>query len=181
MTRNFKPHLKVGVMVSSLLLLTASAKLNAQEKKIKPENLPAAIRTAFTTGFPNAKIKGASTEVEGSVRYYEIESVDGSVRRDLLYSAEGALVEVEETIPNDALPESLRASLTRNYAKAEVVRSERVVRGTDTTFEVTMKIGSKRKEVKFNGAGVVLKDETKTTPKSKEMNRKESKDAEDDD
>ncbi len=69
----------------------------AQEKKIDKNDLPKAVLNAFQKRYPNAAIKGTSIEKENGKTYYEIESIDGTRRRDLLYTKSGKVAEIEET------------------------------------------------------------------------------------
>jgi hypothetical protein len=83
------------IMMLMFITIFAISSLFAQEKRIKEKDLPVAVTKAFHTEYPAAKIIGTSTEVEKGVTYFEIESMDGKVRRDLLYTKEGKRSEIE--------------------------------------------------------------------------------------
>lgn len=143
------------------IFVAAAGSMSGQEKeeKVKPGNLPAAVKSAFNKAYPNAKITGASTEKENGVTYYEIESLDGKVRRDLLYTEDGSVAEIEETISAKALPKKIHEAFGKEFPKAEILRAEKTTRGTDVTYELRIKETGKTREVVFDTSGVVLKKE----------------------
>jgi len=90
-----------GTIVEALKWRAKAAKEEDEEKEEAGENkapdlkiLPAAVLDAFKTAYPKAVIKGTSKETEKGVTYYEIESVDGKLNRDLLYTADGKAAEI---------------------------------------------------------------------------------------
>src|SRR5437762_9542589 len=96
-----------------LINLSAFAQAPAQKKV----GAPPAVLDAFKKQYPNATIKTVSSETEGGRIVYEIESMDGSQRRDLLYSADGKVISTEELIPNAQLPKAVVDSLASKYPK----------------------------------------------------------------
>jgi uncharacterized membrane protein YkoI len=146
------------------LALAASARLAAQERTadaqkrpaaaeaehvIPSAQVPAVVREAFRRAYPTAHAMKYSTERENGKTVYEVESRDGEVRRDLLVSAEGTILEVETQVTLDELPEAVRAAATANGA--HVTLAERVVAGRDTTYE--FKIQGRRGELKLRPDG----------------------------
>jgi len=144
------------IMLVGVFVIGFIGTSSAQEKKIKPKNLPAAVKSAFKNEYPNAKIIGASTEKEKGRRYYEIESKDGTVGRDLLYTADGKVTEIEETIPASALPSEVMNSLSKEYPKATIQKAEKLTKGSELTYELKVKIGKKTKEIVFDPAGKIV-------------------------
>src|SRR5262245_41350907 len=97
-------------VVACMIVLPFRSSL-AQEKKISEQDLPVAVRAAFERSYPHAKVQGASQEVEKGKKLYEIESVDGTVRRDLLYMADGSIIEIEEDLAVSDLPDAVKAAI----------------------------------------------------------------------
>src|SRR5512140_1895314 len=85
-------------VVMTTMLFGLSTCVHSQEKKITEKDLPAAVKSAFHKSYPHATIKGLAKETENGKTYYEIESIDGKLHRDLLYTPEGDAYEIEETI-----------------------------------------------------------------------------------
>ncbi len=128
------------------------AKLAAPDLKI----LPPAVLTAFKTAYPNAVIKGASKETEKGVTYYEIESVDGKMNRDLLYTADGRAVEIEEAIPPESLPAAVQQALAREYPGYKVLKAEGMTKDGQKLFELQILVNDKKKGVTIDPSGKII-------------------------
>jgi hypothetical protein len=96
----------------------------AQAKPVDLKVLPEAVLAAFKAAYPKAEIKGASMEVENGVTQYEVESVDGKLNRDLIYAADGKVIEFEETTAPENLPDRVKATLAKDFAGAKVLKAE---------------------------------------------------------
>ncbi|HLX13281.1 MAG TPA: PepSY-like domain-containing protein [Bacteroidota bacterium] len=130
----------------------------ATEKNITKKQLPESVLTSFMSTYPKAKMLNQSIEKEAGTTYYEIESLDGTVRRDLLYTSGGTVHEIEETVNPATLPENIRASLAKDYPMAKISRAEKVTTdGRLVTYECGIKIGKKSKSVEFDASGNALK------------------------
>jgi hypothetical protein len=127
--------LRVPTMVCGLLLVAAVEPAGAQDSL----SLPAPILTAFRQAYPHATILSASRERRDGKVVYEVESLDGSLRRDLLYDLDGKAIEIEEILPVDSLPEAVRTAVARDVPNGEVVGAERVMRGVVTLYEVQVR------------------------------------------
>lgn len=120
--------------------------------------LPAAVATAFHKAYPTATIKQVSSEREGGKLQYEIESADGTVRRDVNYLADGTLVVEELTIEASAVPAPVLAALKSRYPKAIVSAYERLTTPSSVSYELQL-IGAAVKEA------VIAPDGTFISPK----------------
>jgi uncharacterized membrane protein YkoI len=149
----FLTRLILATIAVSLLSLTAVA----QEKKITARAVPAAVIQAFKTAYPNATIRGYAREKEDGKVFYEIESREGNMTRDVLYNPDGTVAELEESIAVTDLPAEAQNTLHTNYPKAVIGIAERKTVGETITYEVHLKQGRKRIEVEFDSSGQVLK------------------------
>jgi uncharacterized membrane protein YkoI len=129
----------------------------AQEKKIQKKDVPPAVLSAFTRAYPKAVIKGTSTEKEEGKTCYEIESVEGTTTRDILYSADGTVVETEEGLALSDLPEAVAKSAAKEFPGAKITRAERSTHGDKVAYELRIMTGKKAKEVVFDVNGAVVK------------------------
>ncbi len=91
--------------------------------------LPPAVLEAFQKTYPKAVIRGASKETEKGETYYEVESVDGKMNRDLLYTADGKAVEVEEALAPGALPAAVLKALDNAYPGCKILKAEDLSQG----------------------------------------------------
>lgn len=119
------------------------AEAGEKEEAAKPaldlKVLPEAVLAAFKASYPNAVIKGASKEVENGVTQYEVESMDGTLARDLLYAPDGKVIEIEEAIAAKDLPAAVQATLAKEYPGYEVAKAETLTKGDVKQFELTLK------------------------------------------
>lgn len=145
------------VMSLCLAFVIGTQASHGGEKKISRKQIPAAVLKTFESAYPNAKIKGQSVETEKGVKYYEIESTEGTMNRDLLYTADGKVTEIEESMDLKALPADMKSALEKKYPKGKILKVEKVTLDTAVAYEAHVKVGKKTVEVKFNGAMKVIK------------------------
>ena len=118
--------------------------------------LPPAVLSAFKTAYPNAVIKGTSQETEKGVTYYEVESVDGKMNRDLLYTAEGKAVEIEETVPPESLPVAVHQALAKEFPGFKVLKAEKMTKGDQKLFELQIQVKDKKVSVQIDSHGKII-------------------------
>jgi hypothetical protein len=117
-------------------------------------DLPAAVRDAFESAYPNAGILSASAEEEGGETVYEIESRDGDQRRDLVYHANGTVATLEEIVQVAALPAAVRAAA---QATGTIIQAEHVVEGRMDFYEIVVEHDGTRKSINLDASGKPLK------------------------
>lgn len=157
-----------------VLILASQFILRAQETKITKEELPPAVVSAFEKAYPNAVIKDAGKVTKDKKTYYEIESIEGSTNRDLLYTSNGKVLEIEEAMKSSALPPEVVTSLKKEYPKVIISKAEKVTRDTVVSYELDIKVGKLSKEVAFDSNGNLIKKKTAES-------EKDEKDGEEDD
>ncbi len=118
--------------------------------------LPPAVLAAFEKAYPKAVIKGASKEVENGQTQYEIESVDGKMNRDLLYKADGTVVEVEEALAKGALPAPVLKALAKAYPGYKVLKAEDLIKDGQRLFELQIDVKGKRQDVTIDPSGKII-------------------------
>jgi peroxiredoxin len=171
-----------GIVLALLAALILGVSTNASaegKKKFTKKDLPSAVVSTFEKAYPKATIKGVSKEKENNTTYYEIESIDGTTKRDLLFTEDGTIAEIEESIETKDIPEAVAKTLKSEYGKYTIEKSEKVMRGSDTKYEFVVKKEKKRIEIVLDGTGKVVKTEKKGAAKEKhEENEKEENEKE---
>ncbi len=153
----FIKSLFISSFVAAAFILTANINLFAQDKKITEKEVPAAVLDSFHKTYPKAEIKGLSTETEKGKKYFEVESVDGTVKRDLLFTPAGKIAEIEETIPSSDLPKGSVQSIEKKIPGAKIESAEKVTSGSKVTYELSV-TGKKGKfGVVLNKEGKIIK------------------------
>jgi hypothetical protein len=174
-----QPLFPAALLLLLLAGLPVSSRLSAQEKKISKKDVPPPVLTAFEKAYPHATIRGTSTEVENGKTYFEIESMDGTRSRDILYNVDGTVAEIEEVVAVGTLPEAVRTAVGKEFPKAKIAKAERTTKGTDVSYEVHVSLGSNKGSVVVDPSGKVLeKDPLKV---KKEKTEKEEEGEEEDD
>ncbi len=167
-----------GAITLMSIIITSSC--FAQEKKIDKKDLPKAVVESFQKSYPNAEIKGTSTEKENGKTYYEIESMDGTQGRDLLYTKDGKIAEIEETLAAENIPDFVKNSLMKKYPKSTIHKVEKLTKGKKISFEAVVEHDGKKSEVVLDSKGKIQKmkkeNEEKEGKESKEENEENDKD-----
>jgi len=128
----------------------------AEAKPVDLKVLPDAVLAAFKAAYPKAEIKGASKEVENGITQYEVESVDGKLNRDLIYAADGKVLELEEAVAPESLPEAVKATLAKDYAGAKVLKAETLTKDGTMVYELLLQGKDKKMGVTIDPAGKVV-------------------------
>ncbi len=150
MNRIFVHNMSISVLILSMICFGG-------EKKIPKSKLPAAVLQTFQQHFPTAVIKNQTVETTDGKSIYEIESIDSSRSRDVTFQADGTIVEVEQSLSENEIPQQVRDSLHAKYPNGTVQRVESSARGSHVEYEIALKNGSKRFTVIVNSAGKIFK------------------------
>jgi hypothetical protein len=148
----------------ALGLLTGRAQSiqkQAGEQTIDLKKVPKAVIIEFKREYPNAVITGCSKETENGWSRYEIESRDGTIKRDILYDPDGTALVIEESIPRSALPPPVRDAIRKEFPKGRITRQEKVIAEGSTEFEVIVKSGADTVEIVYAADGTRAKKEKK--------------------
>jgi hypothetical protein len=175
--RNQRVLSTVFLLLLPCLLPAPSA--HAQEKKIGKKDLPPAVLAAFEKAYPHAKVRGTSTEVEKGTTYFEIESLDGTQARDILYLADGTVAEIEEVVGAGELPAPVKTAVGEEFAKAKIVKAERTTKGTEISYEVHVSLGGKKGSIVVDPSGKVLEKNPLKAAKKKTENEEAGEEEDD--
>jgi hypothetical protein len=154
---NIRIRLAVLSLIAGLAGLTAA---QAQEKKIKREELPPAVEKTVAQQSQGATVKGFSTEVEKGKTLYEVELAVNGHSKDISMDKDGKIVEVEEEVAMDSLPPEVKAGLTRAAGKGTITKVESLTKGGKlVAYEASVKNGPKQSEVQVGPNGNKLAHE----------------------
>ncbi len=156
----------LACFVLSISLIGIYSRMFAQDKKISKKNVPQAVLNSFHKTYPKAVIKGMSTETEKGKTYFEIESVDGNVNRDLLYTATGKVAEIEETIPSSELPKMSMKLIEKKFPSAKIEKAERNISGSKVTYELAITAKNGKFVVVLNKEGKLIKSQKASAEES---------------
>lgn len=141
-------------LVAGLMTLTP---VQAQEKKIKREELPPAVEKTVAEQSKGATIKGFSTEVENGKKLYEVELTVNGHGKDISMDEQGNIVEIEEEVSMSTLPPAVKEGLTKAAGAGTITKVESLTKGGKlVAYEAGVKTGTKRSEVQVGPDGKKL-------------------------
>jgi hypothetical protein len=147
---------KLGLAALVIGLATVSV-AQAQEKKLKREQLPPAVEKTVATESQGATINGFATEVEKGKRLYEVELTFSGRSKDISMDRNGKVVEVEEEVTMDSLPATVQDGLRKAAGAGTIGKIESLTKtGKLVAYEAHVKTGTKRSEVQVGPNGEKL-------------------------
>jgi hypothetical protein len=151
---------KASLFFCWLILLSSTflvAVITANAQKLSQKEVPDTVISAFEGKYTKATVRSYSKEKRNGKTVYEIESQDGTIRRDIIYSTDGIALEIEERIPPANLPDPIKQTIKKKYPKGKVKSAERLTRGISVEYEVVIRRGKELLEVVFDTSGKVLR------------------------
>jgi len=147
------------IVFSSVAVLIVSSLVQAEE--IQKEAVPPAVIAAFEKSYPAATIKSYEKEERSGEICYEIESIEGTIERDIVYNKRGDAMEIEESLDVNQLPDRVRKSIENKNSKEKILSAEKVIQGAEITYELVVQRGEKKIEVVVDQYGGVISSKTK--------------------
>ena len=142
------------------ICLFLAATIAAQEKKIKRSDLPPAVEKTMAAQSEGARLRGFSEEQENGQTYYEAKLLVGDHKKDILIDANGAIVEVEEEVAADTLPQEVRDGLNARAAGGKLLKIESITKHDKlVAYEAKVLNGGKKTEVEVGPDGKPLDHE----------------------
>ncbi|MGJ0486632.1 MAG: PepSY-like domain-containing protein [Methylomicrobium sp.] len=135
----------------SLIIAAAAAswmvfgQANAEEKELNKSQVPKAVLEAFEKAYPNVKSVEFEKEMFQGKAAYEVEYKENGEEHEFLYSADGVLLQREEEIDINALPEAAVKAIEKAHPKAKIEEAEKVMNpnGALAGYEVEIKSAGK--------------------------------------
>lgn len=150
-----------GRVVTAIIAgLVISAGVQAREKKIKRSDLPPAVEKTVAEQSSGATIRGFAEEKEKGKTLYEAQlTVDGHTK-DVLIDAAGTVVEVEEQVAMDKLPDDVKAGLQAKAGKGKIRKVESIKKHDKlVAYEAQVDLNGKKSEVQVGPDGKPLDHE----------------------
>jgi len=152
--------MKLVRRLSLAILLVGFATVSAaqaQERKLKREQLPAAVEKTVARESQGATVKGFATEVEKGKRLYEVSLDVNGHSKDISMDKRGNVVEVEEQVTMDSLPAAVQEGLRKAAGSGTIGMIESLTKnGQLVAYEAHVKTGKKRFEIQVGPNGEKL-------------------------
>jgi hypothetical protein len=124
--------------------------------------VPEKVLISFNKSYPGAKITSIEKEKIKDQVYYEFEIKMGENKRTIIYLENGDLYAIEEEISIEALPQNVIDALKKVYPEGEIDEAERIIRGSETEYEVVIEIEEGKKEKEYE---IIITSKGKITSK----------------
>ncbi len=125
-------------------------------KEVGKADIPETVRNSFASAFPNATVTGYGKEDLTDRTQYEIDTKRGDRDLSYVYTADGALMQVEEEVSIEELPEMVRDSILKKHPNSKVLSAYRVTKGEKIQYEIALKDRDKHRELLMSNQGEVL-------------------------
>ncbi|MBL1265827.1 PepSY-like domain-containing protein [Methylomicrobium sp. RS1] len=148
----------IAAMAASWMVF---GQVNAEEKALHKSQVPKAVLDAFEKAYPNMKDVEFEEEMFNGNAAYEVEFKTNHKEHEVLYSANGTLLQKEEEIEAEALPESVADAIRKAYPKAKIKEVEKILKPDDTMtgYEVEIVTAGKEIELELDTQGKILRKE----------------------
>ena len=144
----------------AVLVITAFAVAEGQEKKIQRADLPPAVEKTVAAVSQGATIKGFSREVENGQTLYEAEMTVNGRSKDVNIDSSGAVVEVEEQVAMDSLPAAVKEGLQAKAGEGKIIKVESITKHDRlVAYEAQVWTQGKKSEVQVGPDGKPLDHE----------------------
>ena len=130
------------------------------EKKISQADLPPAVQKAAQEQSKGATVKGYSQDNENGQVEYEIEMIVNGHYKDVAFSPDGRVLEVEEQVEMAALPASVQSGLNNKAGKGSITKVESITKhGAIVAYEAQVNTMGKHSEIQIGPDGKPLDHE----------------------
>ena len=144
--------------VVALAIGLAVSLAQAQERKIRREQLPPAVEKTVARESEGAEIKGFASEVEHGQKFYEASLIVNGHSKEILMDKAGNIVEVEEEVQLDSLPSTVQDALRKAAGSGTIELVESLTKGGQlVAYEGHVRAGKKRFEIQVGPNGEKLK------------------------
>ena len=151
------------IILLGSLVLAGCAEQPAEQASQQPaeqDALPAAVAAAFGQANPALEIvEFEREELDGKV-VYEIETRTGEFEKDFVYLEDGTLLQIEEEIAVESLPEPVLAAIMAAHPGAEVDEAEMITTGDVVGYQVDVEVAEDQEfELLVSPDGQILSSE----------------------
>lgn len=143
--------------VALLMVTMLGTQASAQERKLTLSQLPVAVQRTAAEQSKGAEVRGYTTEKDEGQTVYEVEMTVGGRSRDVTIDSTGNVLEVEEQVVFDSLPQAVRTGLTQAAGSGRITNVESLTKhGTLVAYEAHVSTGNKRSEIQVGPDGKPL-------------------------
>ena len=144
-------------LLKTILIMSLPVFGTAAEKKIKMQEMPAAVQQAVKEQSKGAVIRGFAQEVENGQTLYEMELTVNGHAKDVTFDGAGKAVSVEEEVPLESVAGPAREAIQKAVGKGKLQKVETVTENGNSFYEASIRKSGKSSEIKVDANGAVVK------------------------
>ncbi len=145
-------------LIALALPAVASTPAQEQEVRVTMKDLPTAVQQTVKAQSKGAVVRGLTKEIENGQTYYEVSLKVAGHIRDVLIGADGKVVEVEDQVALNSVPQVVKAEFMKQAGKGKILLVESVTKeGALVFYEAHLKKGTRIVEVKVSPEGQLVK------------------------
>ena len=144
-------------------------------------DLPSAVLSAFQKAYPEDVIQNVDVEQKNDVTYFEIESKNGAHDRSVLYTVDGQLYEIEESVPITGLPAAVLDAAATSHPDGTIISAVSVWRDGPQGYELQIETDNGVSELVVASNGSVASISERTGGKMHDEQDDEDDDDEEED
>ena len=135
-----------------------------EENTPSEQEVPFAVLEAFKKAYPEAVNAKFEEEINNGVPVYEVEFIDQGVDVEASYLADGTLIQIEQEIQLEELPEAVTEAIMEAYPDAILIEAEKIMAadGSVRSFEVEIEDDDVELEIHLDPNGTILDSELET-------------------
>ena len=145
------------LLKTSFALLLTVVSAAAAEKKIKMQEMPAAVQQAVKEQSKGAVIRAFGQEVENGKTLYEMELTVNGHAKDVTFDGGGKVVSVEEEVPLESIAVPAREAIQKAVGKGKLQKVESVTENGSSFYEASIRKAGKSSEFKVDATGAAVK------------------------
>ena len=145
------------MLLKTILMMSLIAVAAAAEKKIKLQEMPAAVQQAVKDQSQGAVIRGFAQEVENGKTLYEMELTVNGHGKDVTFDGSGKVVSVEEEVPLESVAVPAREAIQKAVGKGKLQKVESVTENGSSFYEASIRKAGKSSEFKVDANGAAVK------------------------
>lgn len=144
--------------VMAALFAVGAAFAQESEKKVRMNQMPAAVQATVREQSRGAQLRGLARETENGQTFYEAELKVNGHTRDVLIDETGKVVSIEEQVTLASLPAAVKAEIQKQAGRGRIALVESVTKdGAIAYYEAHIKGGGKAREIKVGPDGSLMK------------------------
>ena len=145
----FSNVVRLTCLITTAIFMASITALGEDSQVLNLHKVPEKVLFSFNKSYPGAKIVAIEKEKIKDQIYYEFEIKMGENGRNIIYLENGNLYAIEDEISIDALPQNVIETLKKAYPEGEIYEMERIIRGSETEYEVVIEIDEGKKEKEY--------------------------------